>query len=380
VHILDLFRKKKTTNHAQSDSAENVNTHTTSKVKPQHVVIQGHLYSVCEECGTPIDGYGRINHACNLLGKRLCPSCFKHLRETTTVVCKECGKMIPYLEMKNHLCTDCWMKQLSKLRDFHGAYHTRLLNSLMEKGISVSPISSKYVDVSGRAVFPVIPSSTDCLPLRKNEHGFDSGDECAVFTIEVGDAIFALPDNGIAIRYLKSSTDKSFMDHAYSLERSHILALASDGKDLFVLNDNGSVLSTKENWSTYQLFNAIDEVREITHRYFSEPEISAAVDLYERGIESSITSSVRNEIYYDSTQQAFMEHNDWGNSHEGIERVYSEISRNDVLQQLIRYHFNLREIVFSAQRGTIPLLSIVEQLTVHDKDTRIHVPESEWVY
>lgn len=376
MHILDLFRKKKTTNHAQSDSAENVNTHTTSKVKPRHVVIQGHLYSVCEECGTPVDAYGRINHACNLLGKRLCPSCFKHLRETTTVVCKECGKMIPYLEMKNHLCTDCWMKQLSKLRDFHGAYHTRLLNSLMEKGISVSPVSSKYVDVSGRAVFPVIPSSTDCPPLRKNEHGFDSGDECAVFTVKARDAVFALPDNGIGIRYLKAGIDKSFMDNAYSLGRSHILALASDGKDLFVLNDNGSVLSTKQDWETYQLFDIIEEVRRITYHYFDESEVSAAVNLYERGVKSSITD----KITYDCVQDAFIECYDCGSAHDGIERVYSEMSRQAVLQHLTRYHFNLREIVFSAQSGTIPLLSIVEQLTVHDKDTKVNVPESEWVY
>lgn len=376
MHILDLFSKKKTTNHAQSDSAENMNTNTTSKVKSQHVVIQGHLYSVCEECGTPVDAYGRINHACNLLGKRLCPSCFKHLRETTTVVCKECGKMIPYLEMKNHLCTDCWMKQLSKLRDFHGTYHTRLLNSLMEKGISVSPVSSKYADVSGRAVFPVIPSSTDCLPLRKNEDGFVSGDECAIFTVKARDAVFALPDNGIGIRYLKASIDKSFMDHAYSLERGYILALASDGKDLFVLNDNGSVLSTKQDWETYQLFDIIEEVRRITYHYFDESEVSAAVNLYERGVKSSITAKTT----YDCVQDAFIEYYDCGSAHDGIERVYSEISRNDVLHKLISYHFNLREIVFSAQSGTIPLLSIVEQLTVHDKDTKVNVPESEWVY
>lgn len=303
-----------------------------------------------------------------LSGKRLCPACFNRLRKSSTVICKECNKMVPYLEMKNHLCTDCWMKQLSKLRDFHGAYHTRLLNSLTEKGISVSPPSTKSVGASGRAVFPVIPSSTDCLPLRK--------DERAIFTLKIRDAIFTLPDNGIGIRYLKPSTDKSFMNHACSLARGHILALASDGNDLFVLNDTGSVLSTKQDWEAYQLFDIIEEVRQITDHSFDESKVSAAVSLYERGIASSITD----RITYDCVQDAFIQYYDYGCAHEGIERVYSEISRQDVLQSLTRYHFSLRETVFSAQKGTIPLISIVVQLTVHDKDVKIHVPESKQVY
>lgn len=376
MHILDLFRKKKTTDHAQSDSAENVNTHTTSKVKPQHVVIQGHLYSVCEECGTPVDDYGRINHACNLLGKRLCPSCFKQLRKTTTVVCKGCNKTIPYLEATHQRCADCWIEQLAKLREFYGKYHTRLSNALKEMEISVSPVNTEYVNASGRAMFPVVPSSTDCIPLRKDVYGYYGGDECAVFTVKARDAVFALPDNGISIRYLKTGTDKSFMDNAYSLERGYILALASDGNDLFVLNDTGSVLSTKQDWETYQLFDIIEEVRRITYHYFDESEVSAAVNLYERGVKSSITD----KITYDCVQDAFIKYYDCGSAHDGIERVYSEMSRQAVLQHLTRYHFNLREVVFFAQSGTIPLLSIVEQLTVHDKDTKVNVPESEWVY
>lgn len=376
MSIFDLFRKKKTAHQTQSDSAENMNTPSTSKAKPQHVIIQGRLYSVCEECGAPVDDYGRINHACNLLGKRLCPSCFKQLRKTTTVVCKGCSKTIPYLEMTHQLCADCWIEQLTQLRKFYGTYHTRLANALNEIGISVSPVSTEYVDASGRAMFPVVPSSTDCIPLRDDVYGCNGGDECAVFTLKVRDAIFAFPDNGISIRYLKASTDKSFMDHAYSLERNYILALASDGNDLFVLNDTGSVLSTKQDWETYRLFDVIEEIRRITCRYFDESEVSAAVSLYERGVKSSITD----RITYDCVQDAFIEYYDCGNAHDGIERVYSELSRQAVLQRLTRYHLNLRETVFSAQKGTIPLISIVEQLTIHDQDAKIHLPESEWVY
>lgn len=374
--ILDLFRKKKTSYQTQSYSAENMNTNTTSKATPQNIVIEGRLYSVCENCGTPVDPYGRINYACNLLGKRLCPSCFKRLRETTTVVCKKCSKTIPYLEMTGHLCPDCWIKHLSELRSFYGEYHTRLLNALRENGISVLPAGTEYVDASGRAMFPVIPSPTDCIPLRENVHGNYSGDECAVFTVKAKDAIFALPDNGISIRYLKASIDKSFMDKAYSLARSDILALASDGNDLFVLNDKGSVLSTKQDWENYQLFDVLEEVRRITCHYFNESEISAAVSLYEQGIEEKIAD----KITYDCGQNAFIQYYDCGNSHEGIERIYSEMSRQDVLQHLVKYHFSLREIVFSARNGTIPVVFIAEQLTVHDEDAKIHVPESKWVY
>lgn len=376
MSIFDLFRKKKTTIQTQSDSAENMNTNTAPKPKPQHVVIQGHLYSVCEECGTPIDAYGRITHACNLLGKRLCPSCFEQLQKTTTVVCKGCSKTIPYVEAMHQLCVNCWIEHLTKLREFYGSYHTRLSDALNEMGISVSPVSTEYVDASARAIFPVVPSSTDCIPLRKDNYGYYGGDECAVFTIKVRDAVFALPDDGISIRYLKASTDKSFMDYAYSLGRGHILALASDGNDLFILNDTGSVLSTKQGWETYQLFDIIEETRRITCHYFNESEVSAAVSKYERGIEESITD----KITYDCVQDTFIEYYDYGNSHEGIERVYSEMSRQNVLQHLTKYHFNLREMVFSAQKGTIPLLSIVEQLTVHDDSITIHVPESESVY
>ncbi len=376
MHILDLFRKKKTPNQTQSNSDENTNTNTTSKVIPKKVAIQGRFYSTCENCGTPVDYYGRINYACNLLGKRLCPSCFKQLRKKTTIVCKQCGKTIPYLEMKKHLCTECWIKQLSEFRNFYGEYHSRLSKVLSEKGISVSPVSTECVDASGRATFPVVVFPTDCIPLRKNVHGNADRDECAVFTVKARDAIFALPDNGIGIRYLKASIDKSFMDEAYSLDRSHVLALASDGNDLFILNNSGSVLSTKQDWENYQLFDVEEEVRGITSHYFNESEISVAVSLYEQGIKEEITD----KITYDYKQKAFIKYYDYGNSHEGIERVYSEMSRQAVLRHLTKYHCNLREIVFSAQRGTIPLLSIVEQLSVHDKDTKVNVPESEMVY
>lgn len=348
--------------------------------KPQRVRIDDHWYNVCENCGTPVDGYGRLNNrACNLCGKLLCPSCFKKLSKTTTVVCKECGKTISYLESKSKLCPECWLNRLSKLREFHGEYHARLSASLSEKGISVLPASTEYVDESGRATLPIVPSATNCTPLRKDVRGYCDGDECAVFTVKVKGTVFALPDNGIGIRYIKAGTDSPFTDHACSLEKGCILALASDGKDLFVLNDRGDVLSTKKDWEVYPLFDVMDEVREITARYFDESEISEAVRQYEQGT-SNISSSVTSKISYDCTQNAFIKCHYSGNSHEGVESIYSEMSREDVLRQLTKYHFNLREIVFSAQNGTVPLISIVERLAVHDSDTKINLPESERVY
>lgn len=327
---------------------------------------------VCENCGNPVDN----SPACNLLGKRLCISCFKKLRAETTVVCKECSKTIPYTDRKSQLCPDCWRKQLFALREFHGAYHTALSDSLREKGISVSSASTKYVDASGRAMFPVIPFSTDCLPLRKNVHGMYDGDECAIFTLEVRDGVFALPDNGIGIRYLKAINDIAFMNKANALGHGHILSLASDGKDLFILNDAGWVLSTRQNWEKYQLFTVMDELRRIACQYFDESEISAAVNSYELGQKASITDT----ITYDSAQKAFIEYEDYGNFHEGVERSYSEISRQDVLDQLTSHPFDLRNISFSAQRGTIPVAVIVDKLAVHEKGIKIHVPESHTIY
>lgn len=383
MHILDLFRKKKSAGQTPSDLSDTGSTNTASAAKagPQRVNIDGHWYMVCEECGTPVDNYSKIlNPACNLLGKCLCPACFKKLRKTTTVVCKECGQTFPYLEMKSRLCPVCWNKHIAKLRDFHGEYHARLSHALNEMEISVSPAGTEHADASGRATFPIVPSFTDCSPLRKDVRGYGEGDERAVFTVKARGAVFALPDNGIGIRYIKADADKSFMDHANSLAAGRsILAIASDGKDLFVLDDTGSVLSTKQDWEVCPLFDIAEEVRRITRRYFDESELSAAVRQYERGM-PYITSSVTGGITYDCKQNAFIQYLDCGNSHEGIERVYSEISRQDVLQQLTRYHFDLRKTVFSAQEGTIPLISIVERLTVHDKDAEVHVPESRWVY
>lgn len=362
LSILDLLQKKRA---------------AASAAKPQCVEIAGRRYKVCEECGTPVDDYGRVEKACNLLGKRLCTSCFQRLRKTATVVCEKCGKTIPYLEMTQHLCPSCWSKYLSSLRDFHSGYHARLSNFLSKQGITVLPPSTEYLDESGRASFPIVPSATDCIPLRKDVHGNLGGDECALFTVKIGDAIFALPNHGIGIRYLKAGADCSLPDHAYSLAKSsYILALASDGNDLFLLNDRGTVLSTRPNWKACPLFDAIEEVLTITHRYFDDATISAAVQQYEQGV----TSSLVDKISYDCEQKAFIEYVDCGSSHDGIERVYEEISRQDVLQQLSQRSFHLQEIVFAAQKGTVPLISIVERLAVHDNGTKIHVPESKRMY
>ncbi len=362
MSIPDLLRKKKT---------------AASAANPQRVEIAGRWYKVCEECGTPVDDYGRVEQACNLLGKRLCTSCFQRLRKTATIVCEECGKTIPYLEMTRHLCPVCWSRRISKLRDFHGEYHARLSDFLSKRGISVLPASTEYLDASGRTSFPIVPSAADCIPLRKDVHGNYGGDECAVFTAQVGGAVFALPDSGIGIRYLKASVDRSLLDHAHSLAKSsYILALASDGNDLFLLNDHGTVLSTKPDWNACPLFDVIEEVRKITHHYFDDATVSAAVQQYEHGV----TSSLADKISYDCEQKAFIEYVNCGNSHDGIERVCEEISRQDVLQQLSQRSFHLREIVFAAQTGTVPMISIVERLTVHDNGTKIHVPESKRIY
>lgn len=339
------------------------------------VRVNGRWMLTCEECGNYVDQYSKTHPHCNLLGETLCLSCFNRKKKNKTVVCKACQKEIPYLDAKNHRCPDCWKERLGCLRAFYEPYHVRLAEDLQARGISVRPVSTRHLDDLGRAVFPILPVPGECLPLRKNTKGWSDGDECGVFTAETAHGIFAIPDNGIGIRYLKGSLDQGFMARAEALGKNGLLALASDGTDLYGLDNRGMVLSTRQDWEAYPLFNVMEEIRAVVHEICGEEQIRSAVSLFETGIQEDISSDIK----YDCQQKAFIQRGTTGSSHDGIYEEYWQISLPEVLDQLTRWE-HLRDIAESAAAGKIPAVVIAERLPVHEPGIPVTVPETRWVY
>jgi len=114
--------------------------------------VGGRRLPVCENCGTTVDHYSQgLSAACNLQGKTLCVPCYKKLQKTATGTCRDCGITVPVADIKANRCPECWRKQLGELRTFYAGYHTRLAASLLEKGISVAPAGTNYLDDAGKA-------------------------------------------------------------------------------------------------------------------------------------------------------------------------------------------------------------------------------------
>jgi len=311
-------------------------------------------YLKCEICKKEVSAHSKVSPHYNLRGKVLCRECFNKLSKEEAVECAKCGINVPYLEIKSNLCSDCWEKRLEELRKFYGRYHQRLKESLEQKGIIVADKSTEHLDKYGRPLKPVITDGGNCLPLRDDTKGFYGGDECAIFTVEARDAVFAIPDNGIGLRYLEAAFDKWFMDDAYSIASSTFLALASDGKDIYTLDDQGMVRSTKSDFKQYNLFNILNELRRIASVHFTIKDIDEAVKAFRDGSKTDVTS----DVYYDYKQKVFIEKRYTGSSHDGVMEEYAVISKDALLKRITRY-ISIREIF---DKRSIPMTVIVEQL------------------
>ncbi len=257
--------------------------------------------------------------------------------------CRICGRQFRTFEwVKKGMCAECWKQKLAELRTFTTQYHERMRACLADHGVEVPGPSTEGLDDRGLSFRLPDPGyfhhilqrrdsgSIYCIPLRRDTKGIYNGDECGIFTVEARGIRFALPDNGVGIRYIVRNGDHDFLGSAFHFFHGRMLALASDGQDLYGLTDDGMIRSTVDGWKEIRLFDKLDEIRRIADDLSPSGTREAAVKEILDGRRWTYSSG-SSEYYYDVEQKAFIMGYESGCSHEGIDRVFTVCSRESLL-------------------------------------------------
>ena len=329
----------------------------------------------CQSCGKKIPKAGH-----HILGNNYCDNCYSVLEESTTLPCARCGKMTPYKTMIRKLCPDCWLQEIEGRRSFYRYYGKMLEMALKERGIDVLPEVLDGITVDGKAVKPVIHYPwLNTIPLRHNNQSLR---ERALYTVPCRGGMFAMPDNGIALRYLSVPATLGFQkwvkDYLNDAPRSYLAAIRSDGQELYIAEQNGEVWSSTPGFEPFILFDIQAEVRRICS-LLPEEKIQAAADRYQTGIHHF------DHFYYDGDHKKFFEVLTDGNYYHGYDVSYRTVSKAGLLSQWpVLNYSGFYDLYVQCLAGKIPLFAIVERLEEDETLTDYQPPEGtgcgiDWV-
>lgn len=308
--------------------------------------------------------------------KIYCRECWEKEERLIRVPCKDCSRSLTLYESRHQfkgMCRDCWMKKIAGLRDKYSRYRELLEDILREKGIELEPPFTDGLDETGRPDHSVENLRLQISPLRDDEY--------ALYLFRAGNGLLAFPDNGISLRYIKAPSSEKILEAADVHE--YLLAAGSDGKDIYVLTGKGELYSSNHDILKGEKPPAINAMTDRLLRikrsgqgkpvqiidpapfclrkakeYFTDEQIEAAAAQFcSRGI-----TAVSSNTYYDPAAQKFFKVLTDGNYYHGYDVSYPVISRDEVLDEHIRYHFSIDQFIDRCEEGTIPMLVILAKL------------------
>lgn len=217
-----------------------------------------------------------------------------------TFSCERCKKLCD-LNYTGGLCFECWMEDYLLKKYFYSSYRTRLVETLHNNGIEVLEESTEGIFEYGEPCNKVTEYEwMKVVHLRKNER--------ALFTLHCRGCTFGFPDNGIGLRYLYLSSNPEDREWARKIDiKNSLLAICSDGKELYCLTDEGEIKSTTPKWKTMKLLDPIDERRKICANIPCD-QIQKALDMRIKQSSSfqwGIISILDGFTFYDATNRVF---------------------------------------------------------------------------
>ncbi|MGN0157816.1 MAG: ATP-binding protein [Brotaphodocola sp.] len=316
----------------------------------------------CDECQKYFEYHDdlRLRPFVEYNNKTYCRKCWEKKQHELYELCPECGKPLSVFERRNQYkgkCRDCWIKTIAKLREKYREYQILLEYQLKEQGIALNPTYTDGLDETGRPSHSIKNKKIDMLPLRDNEY--------ALYLFDVGDGVFAFPDNGIGLRYINAPSNQNFCEVSGSHDR--LLAAGTDGEAIYLLTGKGKLFITnpdisedKNNNNTggVQLIDLLSLCLKTAEDIFSEKQIEDAVTAFcSHGI-----VSVDDKIYYDPAAQKFFRVAVDGNYYHGYDVDYLLMSKEEVITWHTRFHFSIDSFVDACRAGEIPMLVILSRL------------------
>lgn len=322
----------------------------------------------CQSCGKklPLPHTGPC-----IFGKNYCENCYSILADSTTVPCAHCGKPVPYRTIVSELCPDCWLQEIDARRSFYRYYRKLLEATLKERGVNVLPESLEGSNIDGTVVMPVVIRYPwlDVLPLRNT---IRDGNERVLYTVSCQGALFAMLSNGIALRYLFLPDTPGFQRWAEAflcdIPHSYVTAICSDGEDLYIADQNGTVWSSAPMFQRFTLFDTREEIRRICGLLPKE-QVQAITDPYRTGIHHL------NDFYYDGDHKKFFYIHADGNYYHGYDVRYLTVSKSELFSRRPSLNRTFYDLYVQCLGGNVPLFAIAELLEEDETLTDYQPPE-----
>lgn len=258
-----------------------------------------------------------------------------------------------------------WIKHLNEVRQFYRRYEIMLSEYLKKNNIAVERNFTTGLDKTGRPKFFVENKNIGMIYLRD--------DECCIFVFKARGGLFAMPNNGIGLRYLVPSHSPEINDFLAS-EGDNVLSVVSDGDNCYILKDNGHISSTNKDLDGVLVFYTLEQCKKIVKEYFTEEQIQRAVD----SILNEKIPLLSYKHYYDTKEKVFFSVCVEGNCYHGYEVTYLCESKEKLMGNLLKYHFTMREFEEECHMGNIPILIIVERL--EDSKKKDYQPPENFGY
>ena len=293
-------------------------------------------------------------------GKRYCPDCWETAQHELKEACPDCGTALSVYQRRSFFrgkCRDCWLKEIRRLRECYKPYQQELAAYLEKKGISLEKPFLDGLSETGRPLEQIAEQKDGLLPLRQGEY--------ALYLFSARDGVFAFPDNGIGLRYIKPSPDREFMNTLESIESNHqLLAAASDGRNVYVLDQYGTMYTTEKKSPLAKkpvgekIIDPLAHSLKIAKEYFTEEQIQTIA----KKVCGSGIFEIDSHTYYDPEAQKFFRVLTDGNSYHGYEVSYEQLTKEEVMDRLTRFHFSLFNVKEFCQSGHLPNLVLAYYL------------------
>ncbi len=243
--------------------------------------------------------------------------------------------------------------KLNNLRNFYRPFEEMLVNKLREEDIEPVSNSIKHINAEGKPVFPIWQKYIHGLvPLRTNEY--------VLYTIKAkGTGVYAFPDNGIGLRYLKLGININRIKSLKKFDNKGILAAVSDGNNIYVLTEEGKVIHNNCNLTEeIKIFDKVEYCESIWKQNIE----SSAVEEYIKANSNDdvIDLDKGNDCYYyDTEKRAFFWHIERGGYHDPIEMTNIRLTKRQMLERLVNTpQFKIKKYIEACRGGEITMFAV----------------------
>lgn len=347
MRLIDLFRKKESEKASKDDCCSVCG----NRLKPEGVFCYGkNKEKCCESCYRKADLLSQE--------KTNSQSVQTNMPNVQSEDDSKSRESIQYWSY-----SEPTLRSLSTIQEIYSRYDTLLTEFLINQGIPAKGGSLEGINDRGK------PDGYRGREERDHEMIRLRQNESAAITFHIAGGWFAIPSAGSCLRYIIPSTDDRLMDFMGSVN-GVILAAATDDKDVWILTDNGNVISSDQTWGVQAdtqekapvfLFDKKDKIHELTMKYFTEDRIEKIIkQMLNLGGVVRINDNL-GSCDYDTEEKVFFGVRTDGDYYHGYDVSYPVLKKENIISRMIN-HASLLTVELGCLQGKLPLIELIGRL------------------